>query len=326
MRVLVTGGAGFIGSHLVDYHLNQGDQVTAVDNLSSGQLQNLNHWLENPHFTFIQADILQNKAIAHIVSSVDLIYNMGAIVGMQKVLHNPLLTLDVNIKILETILQTVATLEHKPTVIVASSSEVYGQQSGKLSESQPLSLETTIKGHANYPVSKLVNEVMARSYYKEHGVPTIVIRIFNTIGPRQTGFYGMVVPRFVTAAAENKSITVYGDGSNTRAFCDARDLVRILAQLSANPKAYGQVVNVGKDESISTLELANLVRAQANSKADVIYVPIAQAYNSDYIEIPHRKPDLSLLRSLVDVKYDWSLQDTITNLLELETSRQCYAS
>jgi UDP-glucose 4-epimerase len=326
MRVLVTGGAGFIGSHIVDYHLSRGDDVIAIDDLSSGQLENIITWINDVHFRFIQMDILQSKDLREIVANVDRIYNMGAIVGMQKVLENPLLTLNVNIGILEKILNAAAQLEKKPIIIVASSSEVYGRQLGALSESQPLSLETTLKGHANYPVSKMCNEVMALSYYKEYGVPVIAARIFNTIGPRQFGHYGMVVPRFVKAAVKNEPITVYGDGSHTRAFCDARDLVNILAKLAESPRALGQVINVGKDESTSMDGLAKLVKEIAKSESSIQYIPIKEAYNSNYIEIPHRKPDLSLLCSLIDVDYEWSLTQTIANLVELEILGKSYTS
>lgn len=322
MHIMVTGGAGFIGSHLVEYHLAQGDEVIAIDDLSSGTLENLASFIDHPKLTFIQTDILKDeRVIEKNLPLVDRVYNMGAIVGMQKVLHNPLLTLDVNIKILEKILRAATLLKNKPTIIVASSSEVYGRQSGKLSEKQPLTLETTLKGHANYPVSKLCNEVMAESYFKEHDIPTIIIRIFNTIGPRQSGYYGMVVPRFVDEALNNKPITIFGDGEQTRAFCDARDLVRLLSKLAENPKALGQIINIGKDESISMRELAELVKFEAKSQSNFEYIPITEAYNRDYIEIPHRQPDLNYLRSFIDVQYEWSLKKTIADLIQLKSAR-----
>lgn len=320
MQILVTGGAGFIGSHIVDYHMKKGDRVIAIDDLSSGSAENLQHWRHHPNLKFITADILQSGVIEENIHALDRIYNMGAIVGMQKVLHNPLLTLDVNIKILEKILIASKPLAKRPVIIVASSSEVYGCQNGMLGEKDPLILETTLKGHACYPVSKLCNEVMAEAYYKEAGVPIITVRIFNTIGPRQTGYYGMVVPRFVKQAVHNEPITLFGDGSQTRAFCDARDLVRILATLAETPKAYGQIINVGNEQSIHIRELANLVKSLAKSTSIISQTPISEAYNADYIEIPHRKPDLTYLNTLISFQYEWSLKQTIEDLIALEAS------
>jgi UDP-glucose 4-epimerase len=162
---------------------------------------------------------------------------------------------------------------------------------------------------------------MAESYYKEHGIPVLIVRIFNTIGPKQSGYYGMVVPRFVQQAVDNQPITIFGDGSQTRAFCDVRDLVHILTKLAITPRAYGKVINVGNDQSTTILELATLVKSLAKSSSPITHTPISEAYNTDYIEMPHRKPNLAYLKTFIDSQYEWTLKKTIENLIQLKSSR-----
>lgn len=317
MKILVTGGAGFIGSHLVEYHLDLGDEVVAVDNCLTGTEENIKSFLPNPKFTFHKTSFLEWDEKKDVLPNVDMIYNMAAIVGIQNVLDHPIETLEVNSEICKQIFQTVSKLEKKPNIFVASTSEVYGGQSGSLSEKQPLKLESVNKGEMTYPVSKIQNELCAKSYSKSFAVPCVIARLFNTIGPRQSGFYGMVLPHFVEQAVHNKPITVFGSGEQVRSFCNVGDTVRILAQLMQCPKAQGRIVNVGDDRAISINKLAQLVKKLADATSEITHVPFEEAYHNsnEYVQIKYRKPALDRLKSFIDVKYNWTLEESIKDLI-----------
>jgi UDP-glucose 4-epimerase len=318
MKILVTGGAGFIGSHLVEHHLGKGDEVIAVDNCWSGSEDNIKPFLSNPQFTFYKTSFLEWPEKEAVLASVDRIYNMAAFVGMQNVLDHPLETLQVNCQICEQIFEAAAKRSDKPGIFVASSSEAYGPQDCALGENQQLLLDSVDKGQLTYPVSKIHNELIAKSYFKKFDVPCVIVRIFNTIGQRQTGFYGMVVPRLVKQAVKNEPITVFDDGDQTRAFCNARDSVVMFDQLMGCPEAQGEVVNVGHETTISINDLAQLVKKLAGSTSEIIHVPFEKAYrnSNEYIQIKNRWPLLDKLKGLIDVKYQWTLEKSIEDLIE----------
>lgn len=315
MEVLITGGAGFIGSHIAEHHLKKGDKVIVVDNCCSKSYDNLKNFANNPNLVFIKSNFLNWDGLMQAAMRVSRIYNMAAIVGVQNVLEHPLSTLDGNVNILVRILKTVSKLDKKPVILVASTSEVYGAQEGMLNESMALHLETTMKIHASYVVSKIHNEAISKIYSSELSVPCVVTRIFNTVGPRQTGYYGMVVPRFVEQAVSNMPITVYGDGKQSRSFCNVVDTVKILDALLCEESATGDVFNVGNNEHISIMDLALLVKRVAASTSEIVHIPIDKAYHHDYMEIKHRQPNLEKTNSLINYRPQWTLEETIKDLI-----------
>ncbi len=316
MAILIVGGAGFIGSHLVDYYLNLNKEVIAVDNLSTGKKDNISQHFNNPKFKFYETDLLEWNELDSILENAELIYDVAAVVGMFYVLERPIATLNVNINITEYLLAAIAKLRNKPPVIIASSSEVYGSSPEAMKETDALRIETTQKAHANYPISKLCNEVAGLAYYKEKQVPAIVVRIFNTVGPRQSARYGMVLPRFINQALNNEPLTIFDDGQQTRSFSDVRDVCNIFHQLAMTDKSVGEIINVGNDKSITILKLAELVKELAQSTSGFVYQNYDDVYGNEYINIQNRKPDLDKLKSLINFSMQWTLEDTIKNMID----------
>ncbi|RAP36775.1 hypothetical protein B1207_08225 [Legionella quinlivanii] len=315
MAILITGGAGFIGSNLAELYLNLNEEVIVVDDLSTGKLRNIEPFLSNKNFKFYHSNLLEIP-LDPIVQKCEVIFHLAAIVGMFNVLQRPIATLEVNMQSTERLLIAVSRLQEKPTVLLASSSEVYGSKPIAMKETDPLHVEASGKAHASYPVSKLCNEVAGMAYYHEMQVPVTVMRIFNTVGRRQSSRYGMVLPRFIKQATHGEPITVFGDGSQTRSFCDVRDTCQIMRELSLSNKAVGEVVNVGSDHDISIIELANLVKHLAESNSEIQFQSLEETYGDGYINIQNRKPELSKLRSLISYRHHWSLEKTITEMLE----------
>lgn len=315
MKVLVTGGAGFIGSHLVEFYLSKNDEVIAIDNCSTGNVSNIKNYLDNPSFTFFQEDINRWEGLSDCIKDVDRIYHMAAVVGMYNVINHPIETLDDNILSTRRILSVVDKNKKKPLVIIASTSEIYGSKIGKMSEIDPIIMEGMKKAHISYPLSKLCNEIYAESFYKKRKIPIIITRIFNTIGPRQTGRYGMVVPRFVMNAINNEDIVIFGSGEQTRSFCDVRDLVNMFDLLAMKEKCYGQIINIGNDAEISINELAQLIKRLSKSQSKLRHISYKEAYGNEYIVIEHRKPNLARLKEYIDYQYEWNLEKTIDDLI-----------
>ena len=316
MHVLVTGGAGFIGSHLVERHLAQGDKVHIVDDLSTGSVENIRSFLELPECYFDEADILTWSDLAQAAEWADRIYHMAAVVGMFRVLSEPIAVLATNIAGTERLLRAVHASRWQPRVLIASSSEVYGpQRRGKLREDDDLTLRSGAVIRWNYAVSKLTDEALALSYARRSELPITIVRLFNTVGPRQSGRYGMVVPRFVQQASDGQPITVYGDGTQSRCFCDVRDTVAILDLLLDSPAAAGEIVNVGNDREVSILELAELVRDRAESSSPIEQRSYREAYGDGFEDIPRRRPVLDKLRDLTGYRHRYELEDTIDDLL-----------
>ena len=315
MRVLITGGAGFIGSHLADYHLSRNNQVTVVDNLSTGTLNNLKHHLKNPLFTFYNENIASWPGLSSALSDCDLVYHMAAVLGMFNVIEHPIDTLHMNIDATRRLLSLAAKQDNQPTVLIASSSEVYGSKSGAMNELDPLILDATNKAHSSYPISKLANENDAFLYHKKFNLPIIVIRLFNTVGPRQLSKYGMVIPRFIEQAANNNPLTIFGDGKQTRSFCDVRDICEIFYRLSQTQNSLGEIINVGHETAISIIELAKLTKTITHSNSSYEFLDTEEIFHHDYLNIKHRKPDLNKLFKLIDYQYQWTLKTTINDML-----------
>jgi len=343
LHILVTGGAGFIGSHIVEYHLNRGDKVHAVDDLSTGSTSNVELFLDNPNFRFTKADIVIWDDLYKAVSWADRIYHMAAVVGVHKVLDEPIKCLATNIAGCERVLRAASAGGWKPQIILASTAEVYGQaalgvvtENGEketslanaprtapghlipfsgFREDAELAVGSTTLKRWNYSVSKIVNETLGQNYGRSFGMEVMVCRFFNAAGPRQTGRYGMVVPRFVERAVTGKPIRVHGDGSQTRCFCDVRDTIALVDSLADNPASFGQIINVGNNREISILELAKLVRERAGSSSPIEFVSYREAYGDGNVETYRRKPDLSKLFELTAYRHKWRLEDTVDDLI-----------
>ena len=316
MHVLVTGGAGFIGSQLVDLHLAQGHKVHVVDDLSTGDITNVERHADNPLFKFDQADLLTFERIREVAAWADRIYHMAAVVGVFRVLEDPTAVLASNIAACERLLRAVAAANWKPEVVIASSSEVYGhRQDDNLRETDELIITSGLNPRWSYSTSKIADEALGVAFAAKYGIPITLIRFFNTIGPRQRGKYGMVVPRFVRQAVNGEPVTVFGDGQQTRSFCDVRDTVQFLDQLASRSHEGIEVVNVGNDREISILDLAKLVIERAGSDSEIQLVDYKRAYGEPYEDIRRRHPNLDLLHSLTQHRHHYTLEDTIDDLI-----------
>lgn len=317
MRVLITGGAGFIGSHLAEFHLERGDHVHSIDDLSTGTLEHVNLFRDYREFRFDRADIRTWDGLKEALSNVERVYHMAAVVGMFRVLAEPEAVLSTNVAGTERVLRCAAEAGSRPRVMVASSSEVYGPVgTHRLDETDALLVHCdTAKTQWNYALSKLAGEALGITYAGSFDLPVTIVRLFNTTGTRQSGRYGMVVPRFVRQAALGEPITVFGDGLQTRSFCHVADTVRAMHLLCEADAAEGEIVNVGNDRAITILDLANLVRTLAGSASPVIFVPDSEAYYRGFMGIRHRKPALDKLKRLVDFEHEYTLEDTISDLL-----------
>jgi UDP-glucose 4-epimerase len=315
MRVVVTGGAGFIGSHLTEYHLARGDQVHVVDDLSTGTRASVDMYASNPAYRFTEADILNWSDLEPAMATADRVYHMAAVVGMFRVLNQPIEVTRVNVLGCERVLQALAKTGSRAQVIIPSSSSVYAHaHPDNLREDADIVLSTR-NPLINYAASKLTNEIQGRAYAQEHKLRVVMVRLFNAIGPRQSGMYGFVVPRFVQQALAGDPITVFGDGSQTRSFCDVRDTVAILDTLAGTAAAYGQIVNVGNDQELPIQALAEMVKRQSRSASPLDHVSFSKAYGQDFEQIPQRRPILTRLVELTGYKHRWTLQQTVDDLI-----------
>jgi len=317
MNVFITGGAGFIGSQLVEFHLERGDVVVAVDDLSTGRLSNVESFLENPDFYFEEDNLVTTTRLNNWVSRADRIYHMAAVVGMFRVLKDPVKVTQVNVLGTERLFQSVIDTGVMPRILVASSSSVYGHShQSELREDLDLVLCPEKEGLTAYAASKLTNEIQAMAYYQAHGLPVAIPRLFNTVGPRQSGTYGFVLPRFVKQALACEPLTVFGDGTQTRSFCDVRDTVEALSLLAGTPKAWGEVVNVGNTREISILELAELVIKISDSSSTISFVPFEKGYGKRFEQITQRHPVIEKLKRLTGFQPALALEETIADLLD----------
>jgi UDP-glucose 4-epimerase len=323
MHILVTGGAGFIGSHLAEYHLNKGDAVHVVDNLSTGCLANVSPFLDNVHFHFTEADILTWNGLDQAAIWADRIYHMAAVVGVFRVLEDPIRVLATNIAGTERLLRMASAGNWKPQIVIASSAEVYGPTDAPLLiEDDMLYVHSGAKSRWNYAISKLADESIGLSYARQFKLPICIVRPFNTVGPRQTGRYGMVVPRFVDQVLHDQAITIFGGGEQTRSFCDVRDTVVALDLLASTAASSAQIVNVGNDREISINALADLVCDRAGKPTARQNLSYEEAYGQEYDDIVHRRPSLDKLFRLTGFKHQWTLEQTLDDLITHHPERQ----
>jgi UDP-glucose 4-epimerase len=318
MRALVTGGAGFIGSHLADELLAQGSRVTVLDNLTTGSRSNVAHLESHPGFTFIHGDICEADVLRKAAADCGVIYHLAAIVGVRNVLENPLRVLDDNVFGTKAVLETARTTGAR--VFVASTSEIYGKNEDvPFHEDSDRVLGPTQVARWSYAVSKAADELLAYGYLKEHGVPTVVGRFFNTIGRRQVGHYGMVVPTLLRQALAGEPLTVYGSGEQTRTFCDVRDVVAAMILLMDTEDAVGQPFNIGSTRELTISELAELVLRLTGSPAGdgrIKRVEYDDAYEDGYDEFPRRVPDITRIRELTGWEPTRGLEDTLRWICE----------
>lgn len=323
MHIFITGGAGFIGSNLAQYHLDKGDTVHVVDDLSSGSLDNLHACRQHRNFSFTRADLLVWDELKAAVKPANRIYHLAAIVGVKKVLEDPRAVMAINIASTERVFRAVDEVNLKAKVLVASSSEVYGfNQNDRFSESDDIVLKSGSRLRWCYAVTKLADEYLAYSFVKSSNLNVSIVRLFNTIGHHQTGKYGMVVPTFVRQAVQNVPITIFGDGQQTRSFCDVRDTIRAFDLLLSCEDANGEIVNVGNDQEISMNNLATLVINRARSSSTLQYQTYEQAYGESFEDITHRRPILDKLRKLTGFTPQWTLTQTLDELIAAERLRQ----
>ena len=317
---LITGGAGFIGSHLAEALLALGWKVEVIDDLSTGGIDNIAHLKGNPHFSYILESVMNRSVMMELVDRADMVFHLAAAVGVRLIVEQPVRTIETNIKATELTLELCAR-KGKPVLLI-STSEVYGKsEREKFSEEDDLILGATSKARWCYAASKIIDEFLAKAYFKEKKLPAVVVRIFNTIGPRQTGQYGMVVPRLVRQALSGKPITVYGDGRQQRSFTWVGDVVGAMITLVQHPKAYGEVFNIGHTKEISILDLATLVRKMTQSTSDIVFVPYDQAYEEGFEDMRRRLPDLGKIERLIGYKPSLDLPDLLTQIIAYEQER-----
>jgi UDP-glucose 4-epimerase len=315
MRVLITGGAGFIGSHLSDAYLARGDEVHVLDDLSTGSMDNIRHLKDHEHFHYTIDSVHKRSVVAELIDGCDIVYHLAAAVGVKLIVESPVRTIETNVHGTEVVLAQAA--KKKKKVFVASTSEVYGLSTKvPFNEEDPLVLGASHKGRWSYACSKLLDEFLALAYWREKKLPVVVARFFNTVGPRQTGQYGMVVPTMVKQALAGRPITVYGDGKQTRCFGYVGDVVGAIMKLMDNPAAVGEVFNIGSSEEVSILELAEVVRELTGSHSEIVYVPYSEAYEDGFEDMPRRVPDTTKVRQLVGFKPTVNLQGIVRKVID----------
>ncbi len=320
MRILITGGSGFIGSHLAEHLLAQGDEVWAVDDLSTGNIENLEAVRNHPRFHYHTANIMEPSVLPEIVDRCDAIFHFAAAVGVRLIVESPVRTIETNIRGTEIILSLAA--KKKKIVVIASTSEVYGKAAKvPFCEDDDLVIGPTVKARWSYACSKAIDEFLALAYWKEKHVPVIITRFFNTVGPRQTGRYGMVLPNFVRQALADKPITIYGSGQQSRCFGYVGDVVEALSKLIREEKAIGQVFNIGSDEEVTIEALAQRVQKITGSRSEIVYVPYDQAYEEGFEDMPRRVPSLEKIGRLIGYKPRTSLDEIIRKVVEFERAR-----
>ena len=314
MKFLITGGAGFIGSHLSEALLERGDEVYVLDDLSTGSIENIDHIKDHERFHYTIDNVLNRPATAEHVDRVDVVVHLAAAVGVRLIVESPVHTIETNVHGTETVLRVAS--KKKKKVILASTSEVYGKSTDiPFREDSDLVMGATHKGRWSYACSKAIDEFLGLAYYKEKKLPVVVVRLFNTVGPRQTGRYGMVIPNFVRQALAGEPITVYGDGTQCRCFTDVSDVVSGLLGLVDHPEAVGEVFNIGSQQEVSILELAEKVKAMTKSKSEIVLVPYAEAYEEGFEDMPRRVPDTSKIAKLIGYEPTVSLEQILERVI-----------
>jgi UDP-glucose 4-epimerase len=318
---LITGGAGFIGSHLADAYLDRGDDVCVIDDLSTGRIENIQHLKGHPNFQY-NIDTLHNKPLtAELVDQCDVVFHLAAAVGVKLIVESPVRTIETNVSGTEVVLSIAN--KKKKKVLLASTSEVYGLSTDvPFREDGNLVMGATTKGRWSYACSKAIDEFLALAYWREKKLPTVVVRLFNTVGPRQTGQYGMVIPTFVKQALAGRPITVYGDGKQSRCFGYVGDVVGALIKLMDNNAAVGNVFNIGSNEEITILELAQRVKELTHSHSEIVFVPYDEAYEEGFEDMPRRIPDITKVRELVGFQPKMSLDGILQSVIDYQSGRR----
>jgi UDP-glucose 4-epimerase len=320
MKALITGGAGFLGSHLAEALLSRGDEVCVLDNLSTGSIENIEPLKAARRFRYTIDSVMNEPVTAELIDRVDVVFHLAAAVGVRLIVESPVNTIETNVHGTEMVLKLAN--KKKKKVIVASTSEVYGKSNAvPFREDADLVLGPTMKGRWSYACSKAIDEFLALAYHKEKRLPVVVVRLFNTVGPRQTGRYGMVIPNFVKQALLGHPITVFGDGSQSRCFTYVTDVVGALVKLATHAGAVGEVFNIGNDrEEIAILDLARRVKERAGSRSDIVMVPYDKAYEEGFEDMPRRVPDVSKVRGLTGYDPQVHLDEILDRVIAYFTS------
>jgi UDP-glucose 4-epimerase len=315
MRALITGGAGFVGSHLADWLLGHGHEVFVLDDLSTGSIDNIAHLKADPRFHYTIDSVANEPVLAELVDRADVVFHLAAAVGVKLIVERPVHTIETNVRGTEVVLTHAN--KKKKLVLIASTSEVYGKNTAvPFSEEADLVLGPTTKHRWAYACSKAIDEFLALAYWKEKKLPVIVVRLFNTVGPRQTGQYGMVIPNFVRQALAGEPITVFGDGTQTRSFTYVGDVVDALAKLAQEPAAIGRVFNIGNSYEISIRELAERVKALTGSASEIVTIPYDQAYEAGFEDMPRRVPDISRINRLIGYEPRVQLDEILERVID----------
>lgn len=310
MRALITGGAGFIGSHLAERMLQAGDEVLLLDNLSTGSMENIRHLKKCDRMHYFLEPIEKRSLLAELVDEADVIFHLAAAVGVRLIVESPVRTIETNVAGTNLVLEAAA--KKRKLVFLTSSSEVYGKNVNvPFDEDADLVLGPTNKGRWSYAASKALDEFLALAYWKEKKVPVIVGRLFNTVGPRQTGRYGMVVPTLVSQALDGSPLTIFGSGKQTRCFCDVQDCVEAILRLAVTDAAVGEVVNIGTDHEVSIQSLAEFIRERTQSSSPIRYVPYDQAYEPGFEDMQRRVPSLRKLECLTGFRPQTPLREIV---------------
>ncbi|MBI4353877.1 MAG: GDP-mannose 4,6-dehydratase [Candidatus Omnitrophica bacterium] len=315
MQALITGGAGFIGSHLAERLLQDQHEVTLLDNLSTGRYENIAHLDGHPRLRFVVGTILNESLVDKLVERCEVVFHLAAAVGVELIIQKPLDSLMTNIRGSEVVLEMAH--RYRKKVLIASTSEIYGKNiNGPLREDTDRVLGSPLKSRWSYSTSKAVDEILAYVYWKEKGVPTVIVRLFNTVGPRQSGAYGMVIPRFVSQALKGEPLMVHGSGKQSRCFLHVTDVVNALVKLIDHPKAVGDVFNLGSQEEVTIEALATLVIRLTNSSSRIVRVPYEEAYEEGFEDMPRRVPDTSKVRELIGFRPTMHLEEIIQSVVE----------
>ncbi len=315
MRAFITGGAGFIGSHLAEALLASGHEVSILDDLSTGSIQNIEHLKGRAGFRYTIDSVTNEPLLAELIDGCDVVFHLAAAVGVKLIVEAPVHTIETNVHGTEVVLRHAN--KKKKLVVIASTSEVYGKSTSvPFKEDDDLVMGPTAKHRWAYACSKAIDEFLALAYWKEKKLPVIIVRFFNTVGPRQTGRYGMVIPNFVRQGLSGQTITVYGDGTQTRSFCHVSDVVGALMRLVQEEKAIGEVFNIGNDQEITIMALAEKVRALTGTRSTIVTVPYEQAYEAGFEDMPRRVPDLRKVHALVGYAPKFDLDNILNGVID----------
>lgn len=315
MKALITGGAGFIGSHLAERLIETGHQVTVIDDLSTGSVKNIQKLEDNDNFKLVVDSVLNSGTVETFIKDCDIVYHMAAAVGVKLIVNQPVKTIVTNIRGTETVLEHACKWRKK--VVLASTSEIYGKNTSEsFKEEDDMVFGSTAKSRWSYACSKAIDEFLGLAYYREKNLPVIILRLFNIVGPRQTGQYGMVIPTFIKQALSGRDITVFGDGKQTRSFTYISDLIDVIVKLHEIKSAYGRVFNIGGEEEISISELAKLIKSKSGSDSRIVYIPYDEAYEKGFEDMMRRVPDVTKIKKLAGFKPSLNMEQTVEKIIE----------